>query len=136
MFFYRIIFLFYSAIMGEKEGIIVKRCPKCGAVLGSVASYQKICPNCKTIYAGTKETCDRCHRPLAVYNGNFNAGRSSSSGGMGWAYILAVLIPLIGLIMGLIYLGREDDDTGKTLLITSIVAAVVWGIISACIFLL
>ena len=41
-------------------------------------------------------------------------------------YIVAVLLPLIGIILGLIYLARKEDSVGKNVLITAIVAGVIW----------
>lgn len=50
----------------------------------------------------------------------------SGSGAQFWMYIIAVLLPLIGVILGLIYLARKEDDIGKSVLITGIVAGVIW----------
>ncbi len=43
-----------------------------------------------------------------------------------WMYILSILLPPIGLVMGLIYLGRREDEKSKKLLITSAVAMFVY----------
>lgn len=115
---------------GEINGDNNTKCFKCDTILGPASSQKKICPSCKTIYAGSKETCDQCHCPLAVYGGS----SSMYSGGYeygtpGWAYAVAILLPLIGIIMGLIYLGRREDDMGKTMIITSIIASVVWALL-------
>ena len=118
---------------GEINGDNNSRCFKCNAVLGPVASYKKICPNCRTIYSGTKDVCEKCQQPLAVYNES-NAAVSSSQGGSStWMYVIAVLIPLIGTILGLIYLGRREDSLGKSVLVTSIVAWVAWAFIACLI---
>lgn len=44
-------------------------------------------------------------------------------------FVLAVLFPPVGLILGLIGLQGEDRDTGVRLLIVSVLAAVVWAFI-------
>ncbi len=43
-------------------------------------------------------------------------------------FVLAVLFPPVGLILGLIGL-QQDRDTGVRLLIVSVLAAVVWAFI-------
>lgn len=58
-----------------------------------------------------------------MYSGGYDYGTPR------WAYVVAILLPLIGIIMGLIYLGRREDDIGKTMIITSIIASVVWAIL-------
>lgn len=117
---------------GEINGDNNTRCFKCDAVLGKVISYKKICPNCKTIYSGTKDICDKCQRPLAVYN-EANTASHSQGGSSTWMYVIAILIPLIGTILGLIYLGRKEDSTGKSVLITSIAAWIAWAFIAGLI---
>ena len=112
---------------GELNGNNSTRCYKCNAALGPVMDYKKVCPKCKMIYSAKKDTCDRCHIPLAVYNEEIL--NSSGGGTDGWMYLIAVLFPLIGIIMGLIYLARQEDHIGKSLLITSIVTSFIWGII-------
>lgn len=117
---------------GEMNGDNNTKCFKCDAILGPASTKKKICPSCKTIYAGSKETCDRCHCPLAIYGDG--AGISSGgydSGTPGWAYAVAILLPLVGIIMGLIYLGRREDEIGKHVLITSIIASIVWCVLGA-----
>ena len=52
----------------------------------------------------------------------YDSGTSSDF----WMYVVAVLLPLIGIILGLIYLARKEDSVGKNVLITAIVAGVVW----------
>lgn len=46
-----------------------------------------------------------------------------------WMYILSILLPPIGLAMGLIYLGRREDEIGKKLLIVSAVATFIFVLI-------
>ena len=50
----------------------------------------------------------------------------SGTGSNFWMYVVAVLLPLIGIILGLIYLARKEDSVGKNVLITAIVAGVIW----------
>lgn len=109
---------------GELNGDNNTRCYQCGAVIGPVSSYQKICPKCKKIYSDRADTCEDCHVPLTMYTKDlaYDSGKGSNF----WMYIVAVLLPLIGVILGLIYLARKEDSIGKNVLITAIVAGVLW----------
>lgn len=49
-------------------------------------------------------------------------------------YAIAILLPIIGIILGLIYLARKEDSIGKSLLIAAIVANIVWVALSFLIF--
>lgn len=116
---------------GEINGDNNTECFKCGALITASNSYQKICPKCKTIYPAKTVTCETCGGLLAVYSSSAykhlttNVRESPTR----WMYIVAILLPLIGIIMGLIYLGRREDDMGKTMIITSIIASVVWALL-------
>ena len=109
---------------GELNGDNNTSCYQCGAVIGPVSSYQKICPKCKKIYSDRADTCEDCHVPLTMYTKDLTY--DSDKGSNFWMYIVAVLLPLIGIILGLIYLARKEDSVGKNVLITAIVAGVIW----------
>ena len=51
-------------------------------------------------------------------------------------YAVSVLVPLLGIILGCIYIARGEDELGKSLIITGVVSnviAVVLGIVlSSC----
>ena len=55
-----------------------------------------------------------------------NLTYDSGNGPEGWMYAIAILLPMIGIILGLIYLARKEDSIGKSLLIAAIVANIVW----------
>lgn len=116
---------------GEINGDNNTSCFKCGALITASNSYQKICPKCKTIYSAKTTTCENCGSLLAVYSSSSykHSTSDASEGAARWMYIVAILLPLIGIIMGLIYLGRREDDIGKTMIMTSIIASVVWAIL-------
>ncbi|MDD2503294.1 MAG: hypothetical protein PHP79_05425 [Clostridia bacterium] len=40
-------------------------------------------------------------------------------------YIVSVLIPLVGIILGCIYIARREDELGKSLIITGVVSNIV-----------
>ena len=122
---------------GESNGDNNTHCFKCGAFIGAIDTYQKICPKCGLIYSSKASRCERCGRPLSVYSGSV-PGTSSSSDGASvmWPYIVAFLLPTIGIILGLIFIAQRRDE-GPSVLITSIVASVVWILlffgISSCV---
>ena len=62
----------------------------------------------------------------------------ASGGGYTFHYVISVLIPLVGFIMGALFLTKDDDEdrsAGKTCIIAGIVSAVVccviWGVMWA-----
>lgn len=40
-------------------------------------------------------------------------------------YVVSVLIPLVGIILGCIYIAREEDELGKSLIITGVISNVI-----------
>jgi len=96
-------------------------CWKCKAPLPNVISYKKICPKCRLIFTQKAEYCDSCGSRLSVYS---DESLSSSNGGC-WLYIVSVFSPLIGIILGCIYIARKEDDLGKSLIITSILSSII-----------
>jgi hypothetical protein len=61
--------------------------------------------------------------PTSIYVGNIdesNRDSDESTKTETWEVILAILIPLIGTILGFIHVGKNDKDGGKKLLLISI----------------
>ena len=123
----------------------MKTCADCGTSIGDGAiqcyncksknfnlSTKRICPICKSIYAG-KERCPDCGAATALYSApSSSLSTYNRSGSYGWAFVLAFFIPLIGIIMGAAMAASGDDsriETGKHLLIFSVVITIVVGII-------
>lgn len=130
----------------------MKKCPKCGEgyadttikcndcdiVLptNKVASKtKKICPKCGNIYIG-KNKCPDCDTVLSENLDMYSPVEYSyESYGPGlFLYILAVLIPLVGFIIGVAYITGGNEDKGKPLIITSIITVfvclIIWLMIS------
>lgn len=117
---------------GELNGDDRADCFKCRTILPAQSHHRKICPKCGTIYPPKKETCDECATRLAVYTPE--KGSTKQSYVEWWHYVVAILFPLIGLIMGCVYISRGDDDLGKTMIVTVIagfVIQVVLGVLLA-----
>jgi len=101
-----------------------KTCWKCKTFIGEVNTgnlHRKICPKCGIIFKHNSNTCSECASPLAVYD---EQPKNTSKSGC-WMYVIAFLIPLIGLILGLIYIAKDEEETGKPLMIFSIIIWVI-----------
>ncbi|AZT91644.1 hypothetical protein ELD05_06540 [Caldicellulosiruptor changbaiensis] len=114
----------------ELNGENRTECWKCGAILGPVDKYKKICPRCGLIYSQRSEICDKCGGRLSVYDGSTDYKFSGTDNSGCWLYIVSILFPLIGIILGCIYIARREDDLGKSLIITSVVVMVISTLIS------
>lgn len=112
---------------GELNGDNNTHCFKCGVFISSQENYKKICPKCGIIYSAKAEECEDCHCTLMVYNDSA-AVSAEESRSETWPYIIAVLFTTIGLIIGLIFIAQKREE-GPSVLITSLVASVVWGIL-------
>lgn len=106
---------------GELNGDDRSDCFKCKATLPNTGKLRKICPKCGAAYtySPNKEECDNCGTRLQVQSYDSNA--STQGYAEWWHYAVAILFPLIGLIMGLVYISRGDDELGRTVIITVIV---------------
>ena len=120
---------------GELNGDQNVNCFKCNTPLKSVRTTKRICPKCMQVYFDSElESCPTCHTTLRDYESVSTSSYDySNSGGYSevpmWEYIIAVLLPGIGIIMGLIYLARGEDDIAKRIIMVSIIVCVVCGII-------
>lgn len=106
---------------GELNGDNASNCFKCKARFGPQDNYKKICPRCKHIYSAKAENCDDCGSRLSVYSGE-SISKEDNSGC--WMYIVAVLLPVVGIILGCIYIARAEDELGKSLILTSVITMV------------
>ncbi|ACM60483.1 double zinc ribbon protein [Caldicellulosiruptor bescii] len=109
----------------ELNGENRTECWKCGAILGPVDKYKKICLKCGRIYPQRAEICDECGGKLAVYSEDTNYKYSKANNSSFWLYIVSILFPIIGIILGCIYIARKEDNLGKSLIITSVVVIVI-----------
>ena len=48
-----------------------------------------------------------------------------------WMYIIGFLIPIVGIVLGCIQVGKDDKTGGRNLLILSIISAFIYVIIYA-----
>ena len=108
-----------------------KYCYKCNTFLASVSKQKTYCPKCNQVYYDEMiEVCPSCGGHLQEYNDERFADTSGYGNHSGiWMYVLAVLIPIVGFVLGFIYLARRDDDIGKRLLITSVASLFIWAFV-------
>lgn len=115
---------------GELNGDNNSSCYKCGAYIGKVENYKKICRTCGTVYSGSKTYCDSCGGDLSVYDPYIPYdAKSRNSGSNTWMYVCTFLIPLLGIIFGCTKLNK-DEDLAKNLIALGIVLIVVYGMLS------
>ena len=109
----------------ELNGETRTECWKCKTFLGPVDTYKKICTKCGYIFSAKAENCDKCGGRLSVYTESENYKNVGQDSSGFWMYIVSVVIPLIGIILGCIYIARREDDLGKSLIITGVVSNII-----------
>lgn len=115
---------------GEMNGEANDKCYKCGTDLSQISGERRCCPYCNEIYSPKVETCPKCERPTVVFDPftmkqTYNGGSDVET----WMYVIAFLIPIVGLVLGCIQVGKNDKTGGKNLIITSIVSFVLYVIV-------
>ncbi len=110
---------------GELNGEDRTTCFSCRKVLGSNPAYRKVCPKCHTIYSPRAERCENCGTQLAVYDPVVASVYTQQTDATWWHYVIAIFLPLIGLIMALVYLNSGENELAKTMLTTVVACAVI-----------
>ncbi len=114
---------------GELNGGNANACFRCGASFPPAVGYKKICPRCGGIFDGRMDTCPDCPDVrLSVYTGDGEYSQARERPEI-WMYIVGILIPLVGIILGCIYIARGEDDLGKSVLLVSIFVPLAVGLI-------
>lgn len=95
------------------------------------------CPECKNPVSDQAKACPKCGHPIAdppVSNpgtppANAPAATKESVNLVQGGYVLAVIMPLIGLILGIVLLARRTDERrhGAPVIILAIVATLGWA---------
>ena len=114
---------------GENQG----RCWKCNTFLGAVGTYKKVCPKCGRIYSSKEEICQNCGTQLAVY-GQGQLYNDEEDSATIWVYVVSFFIPLVGFIMGCVYISKDEGDMGKSLIITGLVSSILWFVVALLLF--
>jgi len=110
----------------SRENIIIKRIKKCSNCGKENKLNAYNCVHCGNILAkGSSEINTNTHT-------NYKSSQSNNSGC--FVYIISLLIPLVGFIVGAIWLASDDYDKntqGKTCIILGLVSVVLSGIMFA-----
>ena len=105
-------------------------CFKCHTSLKSAAASgaKKVCPHCGGIYAANVQLCPECHLPLTTYTGSDTPDlpKAAAYGSVTWLYIVSILFPGLGIVLGCIFVAKDDMDLAKSLIITGIIATFLW----------
>lgn len=95
-----------------------------------------VCPMCDGENPSTNQVCQYCSYEFKEKDyfrqpndGTDTSAAQDSDGGSKGLYVIAFLLPIVGIIMGLIYIGKNEDELGKSLIIFSILVPIVVGII-------
>lgn len=116
---------------GELNGDTNNKCYKCGNDISNISEVKQYCTYCKGIYASRVKECPRCGIPTVDYD-PFTMSTSNNSNNYTdtWMYIIGFLIPIVGIILGCIQVGKGDKTGGRNLIITAIISAVLYSIVS------
>lgn len=119
----------------ELNGKNSTNCFNCQERLNSKSGSRKICTECRSIANHSFSNCMDCGGRLAdisrasQYMQRQSSSTSSETVGEFWMYVLAIIFPVLGIILGLVYIARSDDDLGKSLILTAIFSSVVVSLI-------
>jgi len=121
---------------GELVGNSVSSCFKCKHSFGMTASgssgtNRRRCPDCGLVYYYPQKTCPTCKTSLNPYHstmGSRNTYQNQRDDSMDvpptWQYVVGILFPIVGIILGIVYLTQKRESAGL-MLILSLIASVV-----------
>ena len=87
------------------------------------------CPKCDGINKSSGKECVFCgyrFKRNDYFNGKDIQEYNRSNAVL---YIISFLFPIIGIILGIVYIKKDEDELGKSLLIFSIVFLIIFSII-------
>lgn len=94
---------------GEMNGESNDKCYKCGADL--LEATNRYCRNCDEVYSSKVNTCPTCGESTVVYNPFTMSKQTHHNNNYieTWIYVIAVLFPIIGFILGCIQIGKNNS---------------------------
>lgn len=98
-------------------------CPKCDALLSSDKTE---CPFCNYVFQ-KEDYYNTIDNPI-------NSAKNEKSSDIG-SYVVGLLFPLVGIIIGLIRIAKSQEKDGVGLIIFSIICSCIYGIILALLFI-
>lgn len=128
-------------------------CPKCHELNGEnrdtcwkcktpfpKQARRRLCESCGATCPESVVVCPSCGQKLRtsaeIRESQRPVAKSTQSDNPKWMYVVAVLLPLIGIILGCIYISKDERDFGQSLIkvsvIVFVVCAVIAGIAAGC----
>jgi predicted nucleic acid-binding Zn ribbon protein len=95
-------------------------CPKCGAPNKSVNT---ICPYCGYKFKDS-DYYNIDNREDQVED--IQPKQESSNAIL---YVISLLLPIVGIILGIVYIGKDKEHLGRSLILFSIVVSIIYGAI-------
>lgn len=88
------------------------------------------CPKCDGINSSKNEKCEFCGHIFSEneYYSTTEKDDSDKKSNLS-LYIIALLIPIVGIILGIVYVAKNEDSTGKSLIIFSIIFGIIESMI-------
>lgn len=112
---------------GESNADDRNDCWKCGQPL-TYCAEKKFCTSCHNTCITQNDICPICGGKLVSFLDTENQEKAEKQTSDAPLFIIAILLPVIGLIIGLIQLAK-DKKNGASIIIFSIVAAAVYYVI-------
>ncbi len=109
---------------GESNADDRNDCWKCGQPLTYCAD-KKFCTNCHETCITQSNTCPVCGGDLVSFSKQEESEKQTSDAPL---FILAILIPVIGLIIGIIQIAK-DRKNGISIILSSIAASAIYFVI-------
>ena len=88
-----------------------------------------ICPNCGSEISDIAVVCPNCGTPTGVQNNGTFQGEDKAETGM---IILAIFVPIVGLILGITENGKGKKNAAKKYFITAGLAFAFWFVCGCC----
>lgn len=119
-------------------------CPKCHELNGEnrdtcwkcktpfpKQARRRLCESCGATCPESVVVCPSCGQKLRTSAEIRESQRpATTSDNPKWLYIVAVLLPILGIVMGCIYISKDERDFGETLIKISVIVFVVYAVIA------
>lgn len=86
------------------------------------------CRKCDSANEYGNKLCKYCNESLDKFYSKDDLEMQQNERGV-TGYLIGIVLPLIGIIMGLIYIARKEDKYGMKLIVISILASVLYSVI-------
>lgn len=122
----------YCRHCGETNADANNTCWKCGDFLAGSAQT-KFCNNCHETCITDRYLCPMCggtlltHEEIQAAAQREQEALDTSSSSDSWMIVVAILLPLLGFILGILQVAKNDNKSGRTIIIVSLVSAILFS---------